>query len=394
MRLRVHIPRVEPELYQMPGECPYAGCHGSAFKEHQRGCPKAVRDPRHEQVEAQRYRCLRCGRTFRVYPQGVRRARQTDALHALSVLLYGLGLSYGAVSDALEALEVLLSRPLRLSKTTVYRNVQAVGQKVRRLRQSWLRKGQRVRVVGTDTTRVKCQGRELVVGVAVDDQTGMVLTIDLLDDETAHSQLSWLREIAEAVGAEVLISDDADALKTVSDELGLNHQVCRAHVTENVLRLVAELGNQALEVPDPIPKGVTRSVEEFLTDLERVQWLVETHPADGERQLEALYRHYCQAPAPREGEKATMWYRMRLLTLDLWSDWSRLTLYQRWEGAEGERLDGTNNASERAIGRWVKERYRSMRGYKRRESVLNVSSLLSWLGGQPAGYNLAELVAA
>ena len=89
-----------------------------------------------------------------------------------------------------------------------------------------------------------------------------------------------------------------------------------------------------------------------------------------------------------------MWYRMRLLTLDLWDDWSHLTLYQHWKSAAGKRLDGTNNPSERAIGWWVKERYRPMRGYKRPESVLNVSSLLSWLGSQPAGYNLAELMAA
>ena len=68
--------------------------------------------------------------------------------------------------------------------------------------------------------------------------------------------------------------------------------------TENVLRLVGELGNQT--------KGMPRSMEGFLTDLERVQWLVETHPDDGEEPFEALYRHYCQAPAPREGERATM----------------------------------------------------------------------------------------
>jgi hypothetical protein len=30
-----------------------------------------------------------------------------------------------------------------------------------------------------------------------------------------------------------------------------------------------------------------------------------------------------------------------------------------------------------------------MRGYKRQESALNVSSLLGWLGGQPAGYDLS-----
>lgn len=394
MRLKVRIPNVEPGLYQMPTECPHEGCQGTAFKQHQDRCPKPLRDPRHEQVEAKRYRCLRCGGTFRVYPKGVTQAQQSDALKAFSVLLYLLGLSYGAVSDALRALGTLLSKPLSLGKSTVYRNVQASGQKARRLRQAWLQRGQRIRVIGADVTKVKCKGEELAVGVVVNDLTGIELTVDLLEDETVESQLAWLREIAQLVGAEVLVSDDADALKTVADELGLSHQVCRAHVTKNVLRLVGELGTQALEEPDPRPPGVTRGLEQFVADLETVQWLVEAHPHDGQEQLEALHQHYCQAPAPREGEKATMWYRMRLLTLDLWDDWSRLTLYQGWQGPEGERLDGTNNATERAIGWGVKERYRPMRGYKRPESVLNVSSLLGWLSGQPAGYDLAELVAA
>jgi hypothetical protein len=393
-RLKVRMSKVEPELYQMPAECPYEGCHGTTFKQHQEKCPKGLRDPQHEQVEARRFRCLRCGQTFRVYPKGVTRAQQSDALKSFSVLLYLLGLSYGAVSEALEALEILLSKPLYLGKTTVYRNVQASGQKARGLRRAWLQKGHRIRVIGADVTRVQCQGQSLLVGVVVDGLSGIELTIDILEDETAETQLAWLREIAETVGAEVLTTDDADALKTVADELGLSHQVCRAHVTKNVLRLVGELGTQALEAPDPVPQGVTRSVEQFVADLETVQWLVEAHPHDGEEQLEVLHQYYCQAPAPREGEKATMWYRMRLLTLDLWEDWSRLTLYQRWKGPEGERLDGTNNASERAIGWWVKERYRPMRGYKRPESVLNVSSLLGWLGSQSPGYNLAGLMAA
>ena len=36
--------------------------------------------------------------------------------------------------------------------------------------------------------------------------------------------------------------------------------------------------------------------------------------------------------------------------------------------------------SERAIGWWLKERYRTMRGYKRPESAVNVSRLLAWCG--------------
>jgi len=45
-------------------------------------------------------------------------------------------------------------------------------------------------------------------------------------------------------------------------------------------------------------------------------------------------------------------------------------------------IDGTNNGCERAIGWWIKERYRTMRGYKRVKSAVNVSRLLAWCGNQ------------
>ncbi len=74
---------------------------------------------------------------------------------------------------------------------------------------------------------------------------------------------------------------------------------------------------------------------------------------------------------------------MRLLTLDWSEHWSRLAFYQTWRGAHNEKLDGTNpkgwsldhNVTEQIIGQCVKERYRTMRGYKRQESIRNVSSL-------------------
>jgi hypothetical protein len=292
------------------------------------------------------------------------------------------------------ALQLLLAQPLSLGKTTVYRNVQAAGQAARRLRRAWLQQGRKIRVLGADLTRVQCKGESLVVGVVVDDVTGIELSVDILDDERAETQVAWLREIAALVGAEVLTSDDADALKTVADELGLEQQICRAHVTGNVLDSVAELTTQALENPDPIPSQTTVCPEQLVVDLQTIQCIIEGHPHDGEQQLATLYKRYCAAPAPREGETATMWYRTRLLALHLWDHWARLTLYLRWHGDDGERIDGTNNACERAIGWNVKERYRSMRGYKRQQSVLNISSLLGWLGDQPASYDLNQLVAA
>lgn len=88
-----------------------------------------------------------------------------------------------------------------------------------------------------------------------------------------------------------------------------------------------------------------------------------------------------------------MWYRLRLLTLDWSENWKRLTLYQTWRGDKNEKLDGTNNVTEQIIGQCVKERYRTMRGYKRKESIRNVSSLIGWMRMKGTDYNLGELVA-
>lgn len=73
----------------------------------------------------------------------------------------------------------------------------------------------------------------------------------------------------------------------------------------------------------------------------------------------------------------------------------RLTRYRTWKGPRGETIDGTNNGSERAIGWWIKERHRPVRGYKRRKSAVNVSRPLAWFGNHldRGGVDLSLLVA-
>ena len=83
---------------------------------------------------------------------------------------------------------------------------------------------------------------------------------------------------------------------------------------------------------------------------------------------------------------------MRLLTLDWAENWARLALYQSWRAENNEKLDGTNNATEQVIGHCVKERYRTMRGYKRNASILNVSSLIGWVRAKGPAYDMTELV--
>ena len=67
MRISVRLPQVKPDEYRMPESCPYEGCEGRHYKPHtQKGEDKPTRDLKVERVKAQRWRCLRCKRTFRV----------------------------------------------------------------------------------------------------------------------------------------------------------------------------------------------------------------------------------------------------------------------------------------------------------------------------------------
>ena len=49
------------------------------------------------------------------------------------------------------------------------------------------------------------------MGLSVDPLTGLVLSVDRLPSADAQMLRTWLAPIATAVGAELLVSDDADA---------------------------------------------------------------------------------------------------------------------------------------------------------------------------------------
>jgi transposase-like protein len=395
MHLSVRIPKLDPTAIQPPTRCPLKHpktkrqCTGTQFKLHQAHCRKPVRDLRHTQVIAQRYRCLKCQRTFRVYPQGVSKDQLAASLKALCVLMYMLGLSYQGVVDLCEA----LLHPV--CKTTVYHHVQAAGKQVRQLRKAWrTQHAGKIKVLGIDFTHVQCAGQDQIVAVATSILTGEPIDIELLEAEASVRVLKWIREMAEEIGAEIVVSDDADALKTVADELGCQQQICRAHVNRNVHDLVAQLGTHALEHPDQVPWELPDlTVDQFLEDLQDLEWIIQSVPHDGQKQLNELAARYQLAPPPPQGHRASMWYRMRLLTLDWSENWSRLALYQTWRGDQGEKLDGTNNVTEQIIGNSVKERYRTMRGYKQKDSIRNVSSLIGWVRMQGPDYDLGAVVA-
>ena len=69
-------------------------------------------------------------------------------------------------------------------------------------------------------TSVKCAGQWLHLGLTVDSVSGLALTIDEVSAEDATTLKAWIEPIAASVGAQVLVTDDADGFKTVADELG------------------------------------------------------------------------------------------------------------------------------------------------------------------------------
>ena len=358
MRLRVRLPKVEPNTYAMPEMCPH-GCRGERYRPHGvAGQAKPVRDIGYEEVVSYRYRCLSCGQTFRVYPVGVSKgAQQSERLRALTVLAYVLGMSYGAVEDFTVALGC------GVSKTTVYNNVQAAGAAARRKQAERVAQGGPRSVIGADGTFVKVKGETVGIEVVVDDNTGELLGLDIITSEKHNDIVDVIQDVATLVDAEVLVSDDHGAYNEVVDDTGLGHQICRSHAKRNTDELADSLSKH-LQHAEPLPEGVSLTPEHVTEDLAHLRRWIRERPGDGEQQLAKMYDRYKHVPPPENHAPHSVWYRMRMMVTRMWVRWRCLTLDQRRDD-----LDGTNNACERLIGWWIKERYRTMRGYKRRESI-------------------------
>lgn len=263
------------------------------------------------------------------------------------------------------------------------------------LKREKLLDGYQTKAVGADVTSVRCNGKWMTVGIGVDAVNGMVLSIDELAGEDAQQLRAWLEPILDAVDADVVVSDDADAFKQVSDQTGRSQQVCKSHVGRNTDHLVAELAAMIAAGQDHSLEAIGISSQQALEDLAALTEMIHTRRPEDQSRLEEIYLRYAVARKPGKGKKYDVAYRMRNLFMDRWDLWPRLTFYRNWQDEDGhELLDGTNNHCERAIGWWIKERYRSMRGYKQEQSALGISRLIALAGNNLAhGLRLADLMA-
>lgn len=101
------LPEVKYCQEKRPNRCPY--CSRETFQRWG-GSGKQVIDPRLGEVLVYRYRCCRCWRTFRHYPQGIDRARQTAIMRAVAAIGWIFGMSYRCGSRYLSAFGIGLGR--------------------------------------------------------------------------------------------------------------------------------------------------------------------------------------------------------------------------------------------------------------------------------------------
>ncbi len=92
MQLHLILQGIEPAGWTLPLVCPTLRCGSTQFRLHQQ-VSKSVGDMVYHHVTVYRYKCVRCGRTFRVYPHGVTHAYTSQGVQYLAVMLHRLGLS-------------------------------------------------------------------------------------------------------------------------------------------------------------------------------------------------------------------------------------------------------------------------------------------------------------
>jgi transposase-like protein len=341
---------------------------------------KPIEDHRSSEVIVERYKCVRCAKTFRHYPAGVTPKNQSQRTVVFAALMYGLGLSCSAASQLLGALGA------EVSKMSVWRDAQEAGQALRKSRPP----AGRVRVMGADETVFKVKGEEVVVGFVVDGASGKTLGFEVLFEGDGGAFRRWLEPYVEELGVEVLVSDDNDSYSVPAAELGLSHQLCVAHVRKYVTRRANSIYEQAEKEYDERDEKLKKLKE----DLKVLKGLLGEPSEEGAHQIGRLHReHLWAAPPRRKGQRskeATAAYRMRMLTLEIWNKWEKMRLHlSRPELG----LDGTNNASERSIGK-SKVRYKSMRGYKSISGMINGIALTQWLYSGEDEHDLSKEMAA
>src|SRR6516225_3020696 len=89
------------------------------------------------------------------------------------------------------------------------------------------------------------------------------------------------------------------AQKTVADEVGVQHQICKAHVLRNTEALLDTYQPLVAKDADGSLGAIGVSPEQAAADLIRLGELVKSRRREQAAELQALHRRYREAAPPR-----------------------------------------------------------------------------------------------
>ena len=331
MREAIAFPKLSARTDRRPGACPRCGEVGMGWHQ-QRSRP--VTDLKVSAVELIQYQCEGCGRSLTVAPPGLQPGcRHSDRTKALSVVLWGLGLSYRDTARVMKGIG------LPISHVGVMLNVRAMGARAM-ARQKKAAARIKAPVLGADETQVKLSGNGVTLGFLCDPSSGEIVGLEILASREGEELARWIMEAAKHFGAKALVSDEWESYKPAAEKAELEHQLCLAHWRKATARRLKKIAGYAEE---------KKLLREALKQLD----------AAALRAIRALHRHFARARPPRKGQKQSPAYALRMLTLDIIENWNRLTCYQQ-----------TTEPLRDNLGRKRKRRYRDPVGTPRRAAAL------------------------
>jgi transposase-like protein len=374
MKEAICFPELSANTDLRPAACPRCRRPGLAWHRRQR---RPVVDLKLSQVEVVQYQCQACGASVTVTPPGLAPgAKHSARTKVMSVVLWGLGLSYRDAALVMKGLGVPISH------VGIIFNVRGMGAAAMARQQKAKAKLQTA-VLGADETQVKLSGNGVTLGFLTDPKSGEIVGMEILTSREGEELGRWLVEAAKHFGAKALVSDELESYKPAAEKAGLEHQLCLAHWRKAVAIRLKQI--KGYDQEKQLIRNALKQLDE--AGLEAIRW---------------LHAQLRKARPPRKGEKQSPEYALRMLTLDILENWNRLVCYQqtheRFRDKLGRRVPrsyqvpSTNNATENAIGRGGKIRAKRMRGFKRADTILPIMFLLASLAGVLAGVPFHTLI--
>jgi DNA-directed RNA polymerase subunit RPC12/RpoP len=186
----LRLSKTDKSTETRPKKCPYCG---SQILQRWGQVTKPVKDQDDLTAVIYRYRCKKCQRTFRDYPEGMDRSDYTLGIRKLAALIWALGLSYRDIIKVFEDLGINLSR------STIWREGQELvalldGKKL----QNHI---QRFRI---DKNYIHRVSSKFGIVVAVDFGVGKYTILGTLNEHNPTEVISWLQPLTEDVNIKIL----------------------------------------------------------------------------------------------------------------------------------------------------------------------------------------------